>query len=140
MLNIELKWLIVLAINFLLLLFLLNIILFKPLLKLFKDRDDTVKGDLDAAKSLGSQKEESIARLNRDLADARNKAKEILDTLKAEGVKEHKEVVSAAEAEVAGMLEKARAEVKVEAEKARKALRADVDKFSDEIVTKLVKV
>jgi F-type H+-transporting ATPase subunit b len=36
------------------------------------------------------------------------------------------------------MLDKARAEVKAEAEKARKALRADVEKFSDEIVRKLV--
>jgi F0F1-type ATP synthase membrane subunit b/b' len=37
------------------------------------------------------------------------------------------------------MLQKARTELRAEAEKARQALRADVDKFSDEIVRKLLK-
>ena len=56
------------------------------------------------------------------------------------GCSKQKEVLSAAEAEAVSTLEKAKAEIKAEAEKARQALRADVDKFSDEIVRKLVKV
>jgi len=138
MLNIEIKWLIVLAINFLALLFILNLILFKPLLKLFKEREDTVKGSLNAAKDMGAKREEGITRLNRELSEARGKAKETFEALKAEGLNKNKEVLGAAETEVSGMLDKARAEVKAEAEKARKALRADVEKFSDEIVRKLV--
>jgi F-type H+-transporting ATPase subunit b len=62
----------------------------------------------------------------------------MFESLKGEAVSKQKEVHSAAEAEAASILEKARAEIKAEAEKARKALRADVDKFSDEIVRKLV--
>jgi F-type H+-transporting ATPase subunit b len=130
---------IVLAINFIVLLFLLNVILFKPLLKIFKERDDTVKGNLNAAKDMTNKREESIAALNRALSEARSKAKEMFESLKGEAVSKQKEVHSAAEAEAATILEKARAEIKTEAEKARKALRADVDKFSDEIVRKLVK-
>ena len=137
MLNFD-KSFIIMMINFLVLLFLLNIILFKPLLKIFKERDDTVKGNLDAAKDMTSKREESIAALNRDLAEARSNAKETFESLKGEAVSKQKEVHSAAEAEAATILEKARAEIKAEAEKARKALRADVDKFSDEIVRKLV--
>jgi len=138
MLNIEIKWLIVLAINFLALLFILNLILFKPLLKLFKEREDTVKGSLDAAKDMSAKREEGITRLNRELAETRSKAKETFEALKAEGLNKNKEVLGAAETKVSAMLDKARAEVKAEAEKARKALRADVEKFSDEIVRKLV--
>lgn len=138
MLNIEIKWLIVLAINFLALLFILNFILYKPLLKLFKEREDTVKGSLGAAKDMSAKREEGIAKLNRELAETRSKAKETFEALKAEGLNKNKEVLGAAETEVSAMLEKARAEVKAEAEKARKALRADVEKFSDEIVRKLV--
>jgi len=130
---------IALAINFLVLLFLMNVILFKPLLKIFKERDDTVKGNLDAAKDMTNKREESIAALNRDLFEARSKAKETFESLKGEAVSKQKEVHSAAEAEAAAILEKATTEIKAEAEKARKALRADVDKFSDEIVRKLVK-
>lgn len=132
------KWIFVLAINFLVLLFILNLILFKPLLKLFKDREDTVKGALDTAKDMSNKREEGIARLNRERAEARNKAKETFEALKAEGLNKQKEMLSAAEAGASEMLEKARSEVRVEAEKARKALRVDVEKFSDEIVRKLV--
>jgi len=127
-------------INFLVLLFILNALLFKPLLKVMKEREDTVKGNLDAARDMTSKREESIAGLNRELAESRGKAKDIFESLKGEAVSKQKEVHSAAEAEAASILEKARAEIKAEAEKERKALRADVDKFSDEIVRKLVKV
>lgn len=127
-------------INFLVLLFILNSILLQPLLKIFKERDDTVKGDLDAARDMSTKREESIARLNRELSDARSKAKETFEVLRTEGVQKQKEVLSAAESEAVSIIEKAKVEIRSDAEKARQALRADVDKFSDEIVRKLVKV
>ncbi|MEW6571066.1 MAG: ATP synthase F0 subunit B, partial [Nitrospirota bacterium] len=105
-----------------------------------KEREDTVKGALDAAREMANKRDESIARLNKDLADSRSKAKETFEAIRGEGLSKQKEVLSAAEAEASQMLEKAKAEIKAEAEKARKALRGDVDKFSDEIVRKLVKV
>jgi F-type H+-transporting ATPase subunit b len=140
MLDIQLQWLIVSAINFLVLMFILNAILFKPLMQIFKQREDTVKGDLDGAKNMATKREDSIARLNRELADSRTKAKEVFEALRGEGVLKQKEAVSAAEAEAVSMIEKARVEIKADAEKARVGLRADIDKFSDEIVRKLVKV
>lgn len=133
-------WFFVLVLNFFALLFILNIILFKPLLKIFKEREDTVKGSLDAAKDMANRREESIARLNKELAETRNKAKDVFEALKAEGLQNQKEVLSKAEAEASKVLEKAKADLKAEAEKARTTLRADVDKFSDEIVRKLVGV
>jgi len=133
-------WFFVLALNFLALLFILNIILFKPLLKIFKEREDIVKGSLDAAKDMANRGEESIARLNKELAETRNRAKDVFEALKAEGLQNQKEVLSKAEAEASKVLEKAKADLKAEAEKARTTLRADVDKFSDEIVRKLVGV
>jgi F-type H+-transporting ATPase subunit b len=137
----ELNWtFIVMLINFLVLLFILNSLLLQPLLKIFKERDDTVKGDLDAARDMSTKREESIARLNRELSEARSKAKETFEVLRTEGVQKQKEVLSAAESEAVSIIEKAKVEIRADAEKARQALRADVDKFSDEIVRKLVKV
>ena len=53
------KWFFVLAINFFVLFVILNIVLFKPLLKIFTEREDTVKGALDTAKEMsGKHKEE----------------------------------------------------------------------------------
>lgn len=140
MLDIQIKWLLILAANFLVLVFILNIILFKPLLKIFKEREDAVKGSLDAVKDMGNRREESIARLNKELAETRNKAKDLFEALKAEGLKNQKEVLSKAEAEASQILEKSKADLRAEAEKARTTLRAEVDKFSDEIVRKLVGV
>jgi F-type H+-transporting ATPase subunit b len=134
------NWFFVLFLNFIILLFILNAILFKPLLQIFKEREDSVKGDLDAAKDMREKSEEGIARLNRELAESRGKAKQIFETLKAEGLNKQREVLSATEAEAVATLEKARTEIKADAEKARQSLRADVDKFSDEIVRKLVQV
>ncbi len=134
------KWFFVLLVNFLVLLYVLNILLFKPLLKLFKDREDNVSGALGAAKDMSQKKDEAIAKLNKELADARARAKEAFEKLREDGVNSQKEVFSKAEAEASEILQKARAELKAESGKARQALRADVDKFSDEIVKKLVKV
>lgn len=140
MLDIQPIWLLVLAINFFVLLLVLNAILFKPLLEIFKKREDTVKGDLDGAKNMADKREAGIIGLNRELAESRTKAKETFEALRGEGVIKQKEAVSATEAEAVSMIEKARTEIKAEAEKARAGLRADIDKFSDEIVRKLVKV
>ena len=134
------KWFFVLALNFLALLFILNIILFKPLLKIFKEREDIVKGSLDAVKDMANRREESIARMNKELIETRNKAKDMFEALKAEGLQNQKEVLSKAEAEASQILEKSKADLRAAAEKARTTLRAEVDKFSDEIVKKLVGV
>lgn len=140
MLDIYPVWLLVMAINFFVLLFLLNAILFKPLLKIFKERDDTVRNSIDAANDMNKKREDSLAQMKQELAEARNKAKEIFESLKNEGLGKYKETTSAAETETAAILEKARAEVRAEAEKARSTLKAEVEKFSDEIVRKLVNV
>lgn len=134
------KWFFVLLVNFLVLLYVLNIILFKPLLKLFKEREDNVNSAHNAAKDMIRMKEEAITRLNTELAQARDRAKEVLESLMADGGSKQKEMLSKAEAEASETIQKATTELKAETEKVRQALRADMDKFSDEIVRKLIKV
>ena len=138
MLNFD-KTFLYLVINFFLLLIILNYVLFKPLLKILKERDDTVKGSLDAAKEMNTKREQTIAGLNRELAEARSKAKGVFETLRTEGLQRQKEVLSSAEAEATAVLDKAKSDIRAEVEKARTALRTEIDKFSDEIVRKLVK-
>jgi len=139
MLDIELKWLVVLLINFLALVYILNLILFKPLLAVFKERENTVKGSLDAARDMNSRKEEGIEKMTRELSDARHSSKDIFEKMRDEGLAGQKSMLAEAEAQASAMLQKAREELKAEAEKARTTLRADADKFSEEIVRKLVK-
>ncbi len=139
MLHIAPKWFAVLAVQFLFLIYILNKILFKPLLEIFEERDNSVKGSLDAAKEMDEKKEEGIATLNREISGARNRAREVFEAKRTEGLDRQKEGLSEAESSAGDMLQKAREELRGEVAKAREQLKADVDKFSDEIVRKLVK-
>ena len=138
MLDIDKLWLLVLTANFLGLMYILNIILFRPLLKVFKEREDTIKGSLEAAKEMSTRREEGLGRMNKEIADARSRAKEAFEGLRNAGLETQKNFLSEAESSAAGMLQKAREELRSEGEKARKSLKADIEKFSDEIVRKLV--
>ena len=132
-------WFFVLLANFLVLYFVLSAILFKPLAKIFKEREAATKGSLDEAKELTRKKDEALSSMNAELVSARVKAKETYDSLREAGSAVQKEMLSKTESEAVAMIEKARREIHSEAQKARETLKADIDKFSDEIVAKLVK-
>ncbi|HAM49579.1 MAG TPA: hypothetical protein DCP92_02355 [Nitrospiraceae bacterium] len=133
-------WFFVLLINFLVLIFILNGILFQPMLRLFQKRDDSIKGSLKMAKEMDVRKEEALLLMSRELQQARNRAKELFESMRKEGMSRQKEMLSAANEQAHDLIEKAKDELKTEAETARKTLRDDVEKFSDEIVKKLVGV
>jgi F-type H+-transporting ATPase subunit b len=140
MLEIDTFWYPILVAQFLVLLYVLNVILFKPMLKVFGERDEAISGSLDAAKEMEIEREDKIAALKKEFSDASARAREKFDALKSEGLDAQKKALEKAGAEGAGIMEKARAEIRAESEKARGKLREDVEKFSEEIVGKLVKV
>lgn len=134
------KWFFVLLLNFLVLLYVLNIILFKPFMKLFKERENSTTGALDAAKEMDRKREEAISQMNSELKEARKKAGELFESKRKEGMSKQKEILEEANKHAQGLIENARTELRTEAENARKKLRTDVEAFSDEIVRKLIKV
>lgn len=134
------KWFFVLLLNFLVLLYFLNIILFKPLIKLFKNREESIKGSLDTAKEMDKKKEDAVSLMNRELKEARKKASEIFENMRKDGLNRQREMLEEAGKQAHDFIASAKAELKTEAENARKRLRPDVEKFSEEIVKKLVKV
>lgn len=138
MLNIQLKWFIILTLNFFALIFILNILLYKPILKIFAEREKSTKGSLEAAREMDRKKEEGIEKMNKELSASRAKAKDVFESIRGEGLEMQRTFLSEAEASSAGMIQKAREELKGEVEKARQAMRGDVEKFSEEIVRKLV--
>ena len=134
------NWFFVLLLNFLVLLYLLNIILFKPLLRLFTEREDTINNSLNAARDLEKKKDEALLQMNRELKDAHNKAREIFETMRVQGIERQRELLEAASSEASGLIYNARTDLKKEAGRVRQQLHADAEKFSDEIVRKLINV
>jgi F-type H+-transporting ATPase subunit b len=132
------KWFFVLLLNFLVLLYVLNIILFRPLLRLFTERENAIKGSLDAATELNKRKDDAVAAMNQELKAAIGKSNEIFETMRKEGQERQKENLEGANKQALDLIGKAKAELRTESDKARQKLRADVERFSDEIVKKLV--
>lgn len=134
------NWFFVLLLNFLVLLYVLNIILFKPLLRLFTQREGTINNSLNAARDLEKKKDEALLQMNRELKDAHNKAREIFETMRVQGIERQRELLEAASSEASGLIYNARTDLKKEAGRVSQQLRADAEKFSDEIVRKLISV
>jgi len=132
------KWFFVQLINFLLLILLLNHLLFRPILRLFKERQDNVKDAFDSAKAMDKEKEELLNKINTKLHESRNQAKIILEDLKREGLNAQRELIGAAQKDVAEMTSKAQERLNTEVKKAKDALRKEVEDLSKEIVGKLV--
>lgn len=132
------QWFFVLLLNFLILLYVLNTILFRPLLKLFKDRDDFVKDSFSAAKELERKKDDAVTAMTRELQDARHKSKDIFDAMRGEGMNKQREIIEGANRHAMELIGKARSEIASEGDRARQQLRSEVDRLSDEIVKKLI--
>lgn len=139
MLSFSPVWFPVLLGNFLLLVFILNLILFKPILKLFEERKNTIEQAHTAAKDTQVKKDEALEQMKRELGAARARAREAYEAMRNEGLDKHKEIISAAHAEALKLSEKINAELAAETDKARQAMRGQVEKFSDTILEKLVK-
>lgn len=118
----------------------LNSLLFQPMLKVFKEREDSIDGARDEAQEMQAKATDRLDALKRDLMAAARDARAKLDELREEGATQQKNQMGASSKEALGLVEAARTEMKAESEKARTRLRADVEQFSDEIVNKLLKV
>ncbi|UCG79417.1 MAG: ATP synthase F0 subunit B [Nitrospirota bacterium] len=134
------KWFFVLLVNFLILIYVLNILLFKPMLALFKERKNATEGALKNADDLMNRKAQAETDLKRELSGAREKAKALYNSIAEAGITKQKEMMSQAQDEAMKMLEEARGKLKDEVAKAREELMKEAEKYSEEIAEKLIKV
>ena len=124
--------------NFLILLFILNKILFQPLLRLFKEREDSTKGFLDEAKKKGEEKDDVLNQLEKKLAAGRSEARKVFEGLSKEGSDVQMSTVESAQNEAVEINRQAKADLEAAAEKASQSLKSDIEAFSKQIVAKLV--
>jgi F-type H+-transporting ATPase subunit b len=140
MLDISPLWFTVQLAQFLFLLVFLNKVLFQPLLKLFKEREDNTTGALEKAKALGQEKDEVLAKIDAKLSDGRGQAKKVFEELAKEGSDVQKDSLETAQNEAVEINRKAKEELEAATEKARAGLKSNIEAFSKQIVEKLVKV
>ncbi|MEW6714230.1 MAG: ATP synthase F0 subunit B [Nitrospirota bacterium] len=132
------KWFFAQLINFLALLIILNIVLFQPILKLFKEREKRTKGFLDEAKDMAAEKDNLLAQFDAKIAEANEKARGIHEELKSEGARVQKETLEAAQKDAAAIGMKAKQDLDAVVKETKDKLRADIKAFSEKIVEKMV--
>jgi F-type H+-transporting ATPase subunit b len=140
MLDISLLWLSVQMASFLALLFVLNIILFKPVLNQLKERDDRINGYLDKAKVMDKDKDNLLKELDAKLAQTRDQAKVVYEELRSKGLEAQRNDLDSAGKETEKMSQEALEKLKAAADRARESLRGNVEAFSKKIVEKMVGV
>jgi F-type H+-transporting ATPase subunit b len=122
---------------FIILLVLLGRFAFPPLLKMLKEREETIKQSLDKAEQTRDQAEQLMNDYKKQMAEARKEAQVIIEQGKklAESMKE--DIVKEAQAEASKTIERARQEINREKEKAFEELQS---KMADMVVLTSTKV
>jgi F-type H+-transporting ATPase subunit b len=127
------------VINFLLLLFLLNRFLFKPVLKLLDERESRIKKGLEDAEAAARDRELAQAEREAALDEARKEAQAMIARATKIADDSRVEILSEAKAQAEKVTSRAREEITAEKERAMAELRATVADLALEAAGKLVR-
>ena len=133
------KSLVIQAINFGLLLFILIKLLYKPLLAKMNERTEAIRSSLEEAKAARAEAEreraEHAAKLQASLAEAQS----IRATALKDAAEEQRRLVDAARAEAARLVEAARSEMAQDVRRARQELRQELADLATSVAERLIR-
>ena len=125
-------------VNFLILLALLNVLIYKPIRGIVKQRQDKMSSDLTEIERFNEQARSKLEDYQAALDRARKEAGEVRDSQKKEAVAEEKDILSAASEEGNEMLNAARKDIEAQSQEARKALSQQVKKYAKLVTDKVL--
>lgn len=136
---IKIDWTILLqAGNFLLLMFVLNLLLYRPLRDLLQRRRAAVEGGHGRARELEGQISEKMARYQEQLQQAKLQGNAEKAALRADAARKEAEIMGAAHQEAAEHLKTIKDRVGAEADAARQALRAETEVLAAQVAAKVL--
>jgi F-type H+-transporting ATPase subunit b len=128
--------LIVQGVIFLLVLWFLNKILFKPILKILRDREERTEGFLNQADQVDEKAEKTLEQYNEKFRQAKKEALELKRKIILEGAGRREVVIDKARKEAQGFLEEMRKSIVEEAERTKQTLHQQVDAIGQIIAQK----
>ena len=137
MINLNPTLLIQLAI-FLVLMFLLNRILFRPMVRVLEERHARTAGRREKAAQLDAEAESMLATYQARIQEARTEADRARMALVREGQAERQKLLDAATAEAEKTVAAIRARVRSEAAEARKGLQQEADRLADAAAARIL--
>lgn len=113
-------------INFFVLLFILKILLYKPVLKMIDDRKKSIEESLEKAAKAQEEAERIKAEYDGMIARAREEAREIINKAQKTAAAEKEEIIATAQREAQTLLADAKLTIAQEKEKALRELRQEI--------------
>jgi F-type H+-transporting ATPase subunit b len=126
------------AVQVVLLTFILNSLFFSPVGRVVEEREGYVTTSRAEAKQKLAQAERLEADLKEQLKDARLSAQKLIQEAEQDSDKLYREALAAATADANASREKARREIDAQRESAMSQIKSDADKLGDLIVDRLL--
>jgi len=130
--------LVIQMINFLILLFVLNLILFRPIRKIIKERNGIVENFNSDIASLTDEAQASMEEFEEKVLEARKEGMGKVQSMKDEGERAEVELIAATTQEVQAKIEEARKKVASNIQDARTELQKQVQTFSVAVSEKIL--
>jgi len=125
-------------INFLVLIFVLNLLLYKPILKIMGRRQETISASEEEVKNLNETIEARMAEYEAKIRDAKVSAMGQRNEILQQGTAVGKEMMDGAKKEIAGMMDDFQQKLNAEMEKAKSILHNQSRLISKEIAEKVL--
>ena len=124
--------------NFLVLLFILNLILFRPIRKILAQREDEMNSRQKTIDDFQDQTEKNEKGIEEGIVQARKEGYAEKEALRSHGLEEEKEILQEAGTGVEQKLSVAKKEIESKIAVARETLEGQIAGFSDELAQKIL--
>jgi F-type H+-transporting ATPase subunit b len=130
--------LLVQMVNFLILLTVLNLILYRPIRGVIKRRSEKLAADMNDVEKFNEQARQKLDDYEQSLQEARKEAGDIRGEYRSEGAEQEKQIVDQARSEATRELEEARKQLREQRETAEKTLLSEVDQYAEKVAQKVM--
>ena len=137
MLNINITLFIQIA-NVLILLYILNKILYRPIRTIIKKRKETIDDFTERIEELDREVQAALEKFQAELREARRAGRQKVQVLKEEAFKEEKNLLDEAKKEAERLIASIREKIKEEIGQAREQLRGQIQIFSLQLAEKIL--
>ena len=125
-------------VNFVLLIFILNALLYRPIRQAIKQREEKINQDREEAKRLAKEAEIRLNEWNKGLEEAKKAGLEKQGELMKGAKDEERAIITKVREETEDFIKKMRAEMAKDMEAARETLKTQAEAFSLEIAEKIL--
>lgn len=125
-------------ISFLILMYLIKLVAWKPITKMMQNRSDKIANDIDSAKNSRDKAAELAQKRQAELDKTREDASAIMNTAKQNGQKQREQIVEDARNEASNLKSSAEKDIEQQRQEALANFRKDVASLSIEIASKII--